>query len=508
MPDTNYIYVLGMDGKPQMPTKRQRHVEKLLSTGKARIACHVPFTIQLLYTNEPVLQPLMAGIDPGRTNIGVVVINEQADLIFSAVVETRNKEIRKLMDKRRAYRRASRMGERKARQRLAKHYGTMMKDGMVMRKLPQYAADSFVTCKVIKNTQARYCNRKRNDGWLTPTVNHLVQTHGNVLRKIQKFLPVTDVTMEVNRFAFLTLDNPKTSGIDFQNGPLKGFDDVNAAVYENQRGKCLMCQKGIEHYHHIIPKSEGGSNTIANIAGLCTDCHGMAHTDSSFKEAIAEKKSGLMKKYGALSAINQAIPYIWKEFVSQFEADHVSACTGKDTARVRVSLGYEKTKENQMHEADAYSIACLGLDVIPEKVPEFTCLHNIKQFRRHDRARIKSQTERTYYLDGKVVAKNRNPRFEQKGPALSDWYEEMVNSHGQKEADRLRSHLTVKKSTRRYNTKDRIMPGAVFLYNKTLYVMRAQQCNGTRYFGMDMTKSVNSKDCKIVKQNTGLVFVS
>ena len=42
-----YIYVLGMDGKPQMPTKRRRHVQKLLDTGRARIAGHVPFTIQL-----------------------------------------------------------------------------------------------------------------------------------------------------------------------------------------------------------------------------------------------------------------------------------------------------------------------------------------------------------------------------------------------------------------------------------------------------------------------------
>lgn len=45
MPDTDYIYVLGMDGKPQMPTKRKRHVMNLLNTGRARIACHVPYTI-------------------------------------------------------------------------------------------------------------------------------------------------------------------------------------------------------------------------------------------------------------------------------------------------------------------------------------------------------------------------------------------------------------------------------------------------------------------------------
>lgn len=51
------------------------------------------YTIQLLYENEPVLQPLMAGIDPGRTNIGVSVVNGNAEPVFSAVVETRNKDI-------------------------------------------------------------------------------------------------------------------------------------------------------------------------------------------------------------------------------------------------------------------------------------------------------------------------------------------------------------------------------------------------------------------------------
>ena len=35
---TEYIYVLGFDGKPQMPTRRKRHVLKLLKTGRARIA--------------------------------------------------------------------------------------------------------------------------------------------------------------------------------------------------------------------------------------------------------------------------------------------------------------------------------------------------------------------------------------------------------------------------------------------------------------------------------------
>lgn len=117
---TEYIYVLGAGGRHQIPTGRKRHVLKLLNTGKARIVEKVPFTVQLKYQNTPVLQPITLAEDPGRTNIGVAALSQLGDLMFSAVVETRKKKIKKLMADRKVRRQASRRGERKTRQRLAK----------------------------------------------------------------------------------------------------------------------------------------------------------------------------------------------------------------------------------------------------------------------------------------------------------------------------------------------------------------------------------------------------
>ena len=265
----------------------------LLNTGKARVAEHVPFTIQLLYKNDPVLQPVMLAEDPGRTNIGLAVLSLEGDLLLSAVTETRNKEIAKLMLDRRKNRRASRNGERKARQRLAKKFGTVLKAGLLMRKLPNYAADKFVTCKLIRNTESRFCNRKRSEGWLTPSVDHLVETHIHLVHKMQKYLPITDVAIEVNRFAFMLLEDPSISGVDFQNGPLKGYDRLKDAVCDLQDGKCLMCGHAIEHYHHIVPRAIGGSNTIGNIAGLCKCCHDKAHKDAGFEKKLKDRKKGL-----------------------------------------------------------------------------------------------------------------------------------------------------------------------------------------------------------------------
>ena len=210
---SEYIYVLGVDGDPQMPTKRKRHVEQLLQTGRARVFRQIPFTIQLTYENKPVLQPITIAEDPGRSNIGMAVVSLSGELLSAAVVQTRNKEIVKLMDKRKQHRRASRNGERKARQRLAKKCHTMIKAGFLMRKLPMYGKDKRVKCLVIKNTESRFCNRKREDGWLTPSAEHLVQTHINLIHKMQKFLPITDVAIEINRFAFLSLEDPSISGV-------------------------------------------------------------------------------------------------------------------------------------------------------------------------------------------------------------------------------------------------------------------------------------------------------
>ncbi len=503
-----YIYVLGSDGKPQMPTKRRRHVQRLLDTGKARIAEHVPFTIQLLYKNEPVLQPVVMAEDPGRTNIGAAVVGLQGACYLLAVLETRNKEIRKRMEERRAYRRASRNGEWKARQRRAKRFHTMLKAGMVMRKLPQYGEDGWITCKSIRNTEARFCNRKRPKGWVTPTVEHLIRTHINLVHKMQKFLPITDVAMEINRFAFLLLDNPTVAGVDFQNGPLKGYRSVKDAVFEMQDGVCPICGKPIAQYHHIRPRSMGGSDTLANIIGLCEDCHENVHKTEKIQKQVQAKKAGLMKKYAALSALNQAIPFIYQRLVEEFGEGHVFYCTGRETSMVRRSLGFTKTREEPLHEVDAYCIALQALRLPCKKLPAFAHVYQMKQFRRQDRAVTNHMRERTYFSDGKAVAKNRAARFEQKGDSLTTWYQKMIQQYGIKQAEAMRSRLTVRKSTRYYNTPGRLMPGAVFYYQGERLVMSGQFSYG-RYLKAvgDGKTNYPAAKCRIVQQNAGIVFI-
>ena len=486
----NYIYVLAKDGTPLMPTKRHQHVQKLLKRRRAYVVEHVPFVIRLKYDGPKNVQPLFGGTDPGRTNIGNAVVTADGTVVYKDHVTTRNREIAKLMKERKGFRQASRRGERLARKRLAKRLGTTMK-GVLERKLPGYG-EGTVQVKDIINTEARFNNRKRPAGWITPSVRQLIQTHMNMIRRIRKFLPVGTWTLEINKFAFMQLDDGSVYGADFQNGKLRGYRDAKDYVWHMQDGKCLCCGKKIEHYHHLVPRHKGGSDIWYNIAGLCGDCHAKVHRKELSLEARGKKK-----RYAGTSVPNQAIPYIamgLTKMVPEF-----NTCTGKDTKGSRERFSVKKT-----HADDAVCIAMYGTDA--PKVTDLVPTYEVQQFRRHDRALINNQRERTYYAmrmqDGKMkrvaVAKNRKPRFEQKGPSLAD------AGLSRQEISR----LEVKKSIRYYNEPGRLMPGAEFFYNGKRYIMTGQLSGGAylRAAGQGKT-NFRRADCRIVRKNRGLVYV-
>lgn len=165
-----YVYVLDKAGNPLMPTTRYGWVCRALKSGKAKAVTTVPFTIRLTY--DPAaheMQPVILGIDPGRTNIGLAAVSDIGKCLYSAHCETRNREIPKLMAKRREHRQASRRGERLARKRLAKRLGTTMQ-AVLSRLLPGYekpvpvknASQGLYVPELFRRThiQGRYAYRR------------------------------------------------------------------------------------------------------------------------------------------------------------------------------------------------------------------------------------------------------------------------------------------------------------------------------------------------------------
>ena len=147
----------------------------------------------------------------------------------------------------------------------------------------------------IRNKKARFNNRCRPAGGVTPTANHLLQTHINLIAKIAKVLPITKVVVELNRFAFMAMDNPNIRRWEYQQGSLYGLGSVEDAVYAQQDGHCLFCKKPIDHYHHVVPRRKNGSETLANRCGLCAKHHALVHTDKAWAGKLVTQKEGMNK---------------------------------------------------------------------------------------------------------------------------------------------------------------------------------------------------------------------
>lgn len=57
------VYVRGKSGKEITPTTRCGHVRRLLREGKAKVVSTKPFTIQLLYDTDEVINSLYASTE-------------------------------------------------------------------------------------------------------------------------------------------------------------------------------------------------------------------------------------------------------------------------------------------------------------------------------------------------------------------------------------------------------------------------------------------------------------
>ena len=499
------FYILSKDGKPLMPTKRYRHIKQLIKDGKAVKISSKPFVVQLLYDTPNVTQSLTIGVDPGRTNIGTAVVDKEGTPVFEAELVTRNREIPKLMKSRSQNRRKHRdYGRRKKRIRRAAKANTTTKKpckeqkklnrtksvGILERKLP--GCKKPIHCIGIKNKEARFNNRSRPAGWLTPTANQLLQTHVNLVKKIMRLLPIKRIVLEVNQFAFMALDNPKIEKWMYQCGPLYGTSGVKDAVSKQQNNHCLFCANGIEHYHHIVPRSKRGSDTIQNIAGLCKEHHILVHQEQEWADKLKEKKEGINKKYGALSVLNQIIPYLTKEYA---ELAKTVVTTGKDTSQFRKAYGIEKT-----HHSDAYCIACSVLEQPIVRRDDSVVFH-LRQFRRHDRQACKQEMlNRKYLLNGKVVAINRHKAMDQEEDSL----EQYISKGGATE------RLTILPHPATYKQKDRIMPGAMMKVGNSYKIMKAAKGrhNGKPdYYEFTDGSKATPRNCVLVKNNVGIIFV-
>lgn len=235
------VYMQDESGQLLMPTMRYGHIRRLLKAGRASVVKRCPFTVRLLYRSTHYVQPVLLGIDAGSKHIGVSTCTDKKEL-YSADAEIRQ-DINKLLEQRCSLRCSRR--NRKIRYR-----------------------------------KPRFNNRTRSEKWLTPSVRAKCETHVNVIHKVERILPVSEIYIEMAPFDTQLLKAQLTGtklpeGTDYQHGEAEGFDNIKAYVKFRDGYKCAVC--GTVHVplevHHRVQRHDGGSNKPSNLITVCHDCH-------------------------------------------------------------------------------------------------------------------------------------------------------------------------------------------------------------------------------------------
>ena len=299
-----FVYVLNKHGKALMPCK-PRKARKLLEEKKAKVVNRTPFTIQLLYGSSGYKQPVNLGVDAGSKYIGVSATTEKQEL-FKAEVELRQ-DISKLLESRRSLRRSRR--SRKLRYRSAKF------------------------------------NNRGKKGKIAPSIQHKLDTHITIIKKICNIIPVDNIIVETAEFDPHKLKNPSVSGKGYQEGDGAGFYNVKAAVLSRDNYTCQICgEKDSKlEVHHIQFRSKGGSNRMDNLVTLCHNCHGKIHNNKlDFNKPV--------KSFKHASHMNIMRNRLVEELRLKF--DNVFETFGYLTKYNREKLGMEKS-----HSNDAFVIS-------------------------------------------------------------------------------------------------------------------------------------------------------
>ena len=312
------VYVLNKDGQPLMPTNRHGKVKHLLKDGKARVVQKCPFIIQLLYDSTNHTQELVLGVDTGSGAIGIAVADNNGKIVYMSEVSVRN-DIADKMKQRSKYRRNRH--NRKTRYR-----------------------------------KVRWLNRKNSIKTVrfSPTMTSKFHGHVKEIEYIKSILPITQMILETGQFDMHLmknpmLANPKIRHWGYQKGINYGFENTKAMVLNRDGYTCQCCNgKHKDHkleVHHIIYRSQGGSDEEDNLITLCHTCHKALHS-GKIKLKLSGKTKGCLKYATQMNFIRKQLFILYPDAIETF---------GYVTKANSLKLGVDKE-----HYYDACVIATQG----------------------------------------------------------------------------------------------------------------------------------------------------
>jgi len=299
------VFVKNMRREPLMPCS-PRKARILLKANQAKIVDYRPFTIQLAIPTGESAQESTVGIDLGSKHIGIAVQSKNK-VLAKGEIELRG-DVKEKLATRKIYRRSRR--NRKTRYR-----------------------------------KVRFLNRtsSKKEGWLPPSI---LSRTCNAFRWIDQFtslVPNPKLIIEVGKFDVQKMMNPDIQGKEYQQGDTFGYHDVRYYIFARDNYTCQACRKSkdkILQTHHIVYKSQGGTDRASNLITVCTDCHTHENHQEGkiFWKWMKEKKMApQFKEVPFLNTIRRRI-------FSKYPEAQVTY--GSVTTPRRKELGLEKTHYN------------------------------------------------------------------------------------------------------------------------------------------------------------------
>jgi len=323
------VFVLDTRKRPLAPTSKAR-ARQLLRKGKAAVYRRYPFTIILKREIKEVdIQPLRLKIDPGSKTTGLAILNDKTgEVVWAVDLQHQGQQIKQSLEKRRAIRRSRR--NRKTRYR-----------------------------------KSRFNNRTRPKGWLPPSLMSRVYNIETWVARLQRYCPITAISMELVRFDTQKMENPEISGVKYQQGTLFGYE-VREYLLEKFGRKCAYC--GRENVpdlqvEHIIPKARNGSDCISNLTIACKKCNNRKGTLTAEEFGYPQVQAQAKKPLKDAAAVNATRWEIYQRL--QATGLPVEVGTGGRTKYNRIKRGLSKT-----HWLDA---VCVGA-----KTPEILRVEGIR----------------------------------------------------------------------------------------------------------------------------------
>ena len=258
------VYVRGPDRTPLMPCTPVV-ARLLLKEGKAKVLRRTPFTIKLLaQPEESYTQPLTLGVDTGSSVIGSAVADQNGHVLYLSEVEVRN-DIAQTMKERAASRRNRR--QRKTRYR-----------------------------------PARWRNRRNSikTGRFSPTMRSKIEAHLREIRFVKHLLPITSLVLESGTFDPHALKSPEVLRNKwlYQRGINYGYANTKAYVLTRDHYTCQHCKGKSKdrrlEVHHLVFRSEQGSDEASNLLTLCKTCHDGLHAGTITLKQQGKQKGTLL----------------------------------------------------------------------------------------------------------------------------------------------------------------------------------------------------------------------